>query len=401
MAGRIADAERGPYLLFRALAALCVAGIWLGSAGALAQSSFYRVSPREIAGRPGTLIRQEPLGLRAPFGASVVRVLYRSTGLHGEPIPVSGAIIIPAGPMPPQGRPIVAWAHPTTGVEPRCAPSLAMFLIQQIQGVRDMVQRGYIVAATDYPGLGTPETHPYLVGESEARAVLDSVRVARELTGAPPRFVVWGHSQGGQAALFTGMMATTYAPELDLVGVAAAAPATDLATLLADDINTNGGRNLTAMTLWSWSRIFNAPIDRVVDPAAMPVVDRLAGECIESIYDILRRRGPTGLLSQTFLSVKDFYRTEPWRGLMTKNTPGLLPPHIPVFLAQGGADQLVSPTVTQNYMKRLCVAGSKVKWIFMPTVGHGFAGRNSASAAVQWIADRFAGQSPPSDCNRG
>ena len=142
-------------------------------------------------------------------------------------------------------------------------------------------QRGYIVAATDYPGLGTPETHPYLVGESEARAVLDSVRAARELTGAPARFAVWGHSQGGQASLFTGIMAKSYAPELDLVGVAAAAPATELAALLAIDIDTNGGRNLTAMTLWSWSRVFNAPIDRVVDPDAIPVVDRLAGECIE------------------------------------------------------------------------------------------------------------------------
>lgn len=401
MAGQIADAERDLYPLIRALAALCIVGIWLGSTDAPAQSSFYRASPQEIAGRPGTLIRQEPIGLRAPFGASALRVLYRSTGLHGEAIPVSGAVIIPPGPMPPDGRPIVAWAHPTTGVESRCAPSLAMFLIQQIQGVREMVQQGYIVAATDYPGLGTPETHPYLVGESEARAVLDSVRVARVLTGAPNRFVVWGHSQGGQAALFTGMVAKSYAPELNLVGVAAAAPATDLATLLAADIDTNGGRNLTAMTLWSWSRIFGAPIDRVVDPAAVPVVDRLAGECIESIYDILRRRGPTRLLGRTFLSVKNFYETEPWRGLMRKNTPGPLPPHIPVFLAQGGADQLVQPAVTEDYMKRLCAAGSKVKWVFMPAVGHGLAARNSAPAAVQWMADRFAGTSPPSDCTRG
>jgi acetyl esterase/lipase len=399
MAGKIANATRGFHLIVRAPAALCIIGICFGSTGALAQSPFYRAPPQEIAGRPGTLIRQEPLGLNAPFGASVVRVLYRSTGLHDESIPVSGAVIIPPG--PPEGRPIVAWAHPTTGVVPRCAPSLAMFLIQQIQGVREMVQRGYIVAATDYPGLGTPETHPYLVGESEARAVLDSVRVARELTGASARFAVWGHSQGGQAALFTGIMAKSYAPELDLVGVAAAAPATELETLLADDIDTNGGRNLTAMTLWSWTRVFSAPIDRVVDPGAIPVVDRLAGECIESIYDILRRRGPTRFLEQSFLAQKDFYQTEPWYSLMTKNTPGTLPPRIPVFLAQGGADGLVRPQVSQNYMKRLCAAGSKVQWFFMPSVNHGFAAHNSASAAVQWMSDRFAGAGPPSDCNSG
>lgn len=399
MTGQIAGAGGGLYRLIGVLASLCIIGILLGTSDTLAQSSFYRAPPQDIAGRTGTLIRQQTLGLPAPFGASVLRVLYRSTGLHGEPTAVSGTVIIPSNPTPPEARPIVAWAHPTTGVEPRCAPSLAMFLIQQIQGVREMLQRGYIVAATDYPGLGTPETHPYLVGESEARAVLDSVRVARELTGAPPRFVVWGHSQGGQAALFTGLVAKSYAPELDLVGVAAASPATDLATLLADDINTDGGRNLTAMTLWSWSRIFDAPINHLVEPAAIPVVDRLASECIESIYDILRRRGPTRLLGQTFLTVKDFYQTEPWRDLMAKNTPGSLPPDISVFLAQGGADELVRPQVTRDYMKRLCDAGSKVRWVFMPTVNHGFAARNSASAAVQWMADRFAGVAPPNDCN--
>jgi len=44
------------------------------------------------------------------------------------------------------------------------------------------------------------------------------------------------------------------------------------------------------MTLWSWARVFHAPIDKVVVPEAMPTVDRLADECIESIFDILARR---------------------------------------------------------------------------------------------------------------
>jgi acetyl esterase/lipase len=211
---------------------------------------------------------------------------------------------------------------------------------------------------------------------------------------------VWGHSQGGQAALFTGLIAASYAPELDLKGIAAAAPATDLATLLADDIDTNGGRNLTAMTLWSWSRVFDAPIDSVVDPAAVPTIDRLAGDCIESAFDMLQRRGPTQELARRFLSVKNFYATEPWRSLMASNTPGTLPPQIPVFLSQGGADQLVRPQVTQDYMNRLCRAGSKVEIDLMPTANHGTIGTASAQAAVQWMADRFAGRAPPDDCQR-
>jgi hypothetical protein len=104
-------------------------------------------------------------------------------------------------------------------------------------------------------------------------------------TRGADNFAVWGHSQGGQAALFTGLIAASYAPELKLVGVAAAAPATELATLLNDDINSFGGRNLTAMTLWSWSRVFGAPISRLVDPSAVLVVDRLAEECIAHPLD--------------------------------------------------------------------------------------------------------------------
>jgi hypothetical protein len=70
---------------------------------------------------------------------------------------------------------VLAWAHPTSGVVPRCAPSLAFFRFQMIAGLREMLQRGYLVVATDYPGLGTGGPRPYLVGVSEARAVLDSV----------------------------------------------------------------------------------------------------------------------------------------------------------------------------------------------------------------------------------
>ena len=102
--------------------------------------------------------------------------------------------------------------------------------------------------------------------------MIDSVRVAGRLPGAGggKNFVVWGHSQGGHAALFTGLIAKTYAPELDLLGVAAAAPATDLVTLMNDDIDSVGGKNITAMTLWSWQRVYDANMDKVVDRERCP-----------------------------------------------------------------------------------------------------------------------------------
>jgi acetyl esterase/lipase len=371
----------------------------LPSPPARAQDAFYRTTDSEIAGPIGSLIRHEPR-VGAAAGATAHKVLYRSTKPDGTPIAVSGIVIVPAGQAPAGGWPIVAWAHPTTGVVSHCAPSLALFVFQQIAGSRHLLENGYAIAATDYPGLGTPGPHPYLVGDSEARAVIDSVRAARSFPGLEnsTRYAVWGHSQGGQAALFTGMIAKSYAPELQLVGVAAAAPATDLTALMTDDLNTAGGRNLTAMTMWSWARVFNAPINEVVEPVAMPTVDALANQCIEGAFDLYIREKMSAPLAQTFLSVKNPATIEPWKSLLVQNSVGVLPTEIPLFLSQGLSDGLVRPAVTQAFRDRLCKAGGKVKLLLMPGVSHGFIGYDSADAAADWMADRFQGNTPPSDC---
>jgi acetyl esterase/lipase len=350
---------------------------------------------------PGTLLQAQPMP-GAPDGASAWRILYSSTGLSGEPIPVSGVVMVPAAPAPPGGRPVVAWAHPTTGVVSRCAPSLARVFFDSVQGLRDMLARGYVVTATDYPGLGTPETHPYLVGVSEGRAVLDSVRAARRVSGADAgvRYVVWGHSQGGHAALYAGLLAQQYAPELLLAGIAAAAPATDLGTLMTDDLGTGGGNNITAMTLWSWSRIYGASITSVVTPQALPVINHLAGLCIERWFDVLIRRAPTRALERSFLSTEGLNGIEPWRHLLAENSPGPLPSSIPVFVAQGTADALVRPAVTAAYVDSLCHHGSKVRFEIIQGVGHAFIARDAAQDAVAWIAARFGGDSSLDDCGR-
>ena len=91
--------------------------------------------------------------------------------------------------------------------------------------------------------------------------MLDSVRAARDLpdAGASNRFAVWGHSQGGHASLYTGELAASYAPDLKLVGVAAAAPATYLIELFDADKSSPAGKELTAMALYSWSESLSRP----------------------------------------------------------------------------------------------------------------------------------------------
>ena len=149
----------------------------------LLPGSFYRIDQSDVAGPPGRIIRTEPLS-GAPAGAEASRILYVSTDHHGKLVAVSGVIVVPSGPVPEGGRPVYAWAHPTTGISDRCAPSLNPDVLEKIHGLEGLLAKGMVVVATDYPGLGTPGPHPYLVGESEGHSILDSVRAARNFKQA-------------------------------------------------------------------------------------------------------------------------------------------------------------------------------------------------------------------------
>jgi pimeloyl-ACP methyl ester carboxylesterase len=152
------------------------------------------------------------------------------------------------------------------------------------------------------------------------------------------------------------------------------------------------------MTLWSWHRVYDAPIDKVIDPRAMPTVDRLAKECIEGPFDLIERQRTEKPLEQHFLTVDKPADIEPWHALLEKNTPDALSPEIPVFLAQGTIDKIIRPDVTRDYMSKLCKAGSKVRLMLLPGIGHGRAAQASTMAAVNWMTDRLAGETAPNDC---
>ena len=357
------------------------------------------VAPDTLArAKPGTIFRVWPLegGVRA--GVKGYRVLYRSTGTKGEPVAVTGAVIFPAEPGSKK-RNVVAWAHPTTGVVSKCAPTLLPDLSGTIQGIDSLTDQGYVVVATDYVGLGTRDVHPYLVGISAAHAVLDSVRAAQNLhdSQAGHRFAVWGHSQGGHAALFTGIHAKTYAPELELVGVAATAPATDLAALFTADRNTASGRSLTSMTVLSWSRAFGLPLDSIVEPNAERQFEALASDCIESIEQFFKEDRDEKALSRKFLKV-DPVADPRLNAIMRDNTPGALPSGTPVFIAQSNADTLVLPHITKQYVATLCQGGARVATLTLQGSSHMVSGRDSAYAAVEWMTRLFNGGAPANHC---
>ena len=130
-----------------------------------AGNAFY--APQNLPkGDPGDLIWSRPIA--APKGARAWKILYHSRSLEGRDIAVSGVVVVPTTHAPKGGRTIVSWAHGTRGIADTCAPSRRSAVASEIPGIDELIGAGYVVAATDYEGLGTPGVHPYLVGDSEA-----------------------------------------------------------------------------------------------------------------------------------------------------------------------------------------------------------------------------------------
>ena len=170
-------------------------------------ADFYEPPASLADGEPGDVIRTEEIF--SPISdMRLWTVLYRSVGIDGEPIAVSGIIATPeeTGDGP---HAYLSWAHGTTGLADSTAPSRRGAAAFPVDLLHDWTQDGFIVVATDYEGLGTPGLHPYFVGESEGRAVLDAALAGRTFIGPDQddTVVLAGHSQGGHAALFAAELA--------------------------------------------------------------------------------------------------------------------------------------------------------------------------------------------------
>jgi len=368
---------------------------------AASPDAFYK-PPSTVPSRPGVLLRSERFTRGIPKEWRAWRILYTTTLDANTPAVASGLVIasdhLPAGP-----RPVIAWAHGTTGVATRCAPTLlpSRWNADVIPGIDQVLERGWVIVATDYPGLGTPGSHPYLIGQGAARSVLDSVRAARQMPQLSLQHVtvVWGHSQGGHAALWAGILAPTYAPDVNVVGVAALAPASDLPALVAEVKDTLEGRVLGAYILTAYSEIYpDVSFDHYVRPAARVLVRETAERCLdipEAIPSVV-----TALLSR-----QPFYAADPLSGALgrrlAENTPtGSI--KAPLLIAQGLNDHLVRPSVQRSYVNRLCHSGQSVEYRTYRNRDHLsllWPGSPLVPYLLAWTEARFAGRAQEHGCS--
>jgi alpha-beta hydrolase superfamily lysophospholipase len=359
---------------------------------------FYSTSGLKIDGPLGEVMRSEPLGATVENG-SAQRIIYRTQKANGSLTFASGMVFIPNNTTAGSPRPVVAWAHGTVGMGDQCAPSRTKNPTGNIAWVNDMLAKGWVVTATDYAGLGTPGNEGYLVGDDEARDVLNSVRAVRNLPAAQagPNFAVWGHSQGGHSALFTASQSAAYAPELHLTGTVASAPAAELVALLNETAGTSLDWVIGPEVLTAWPAIYpNLDPATITTSAGYKNYKRIANQCIAeaTLAGITRTN-----LKQQFFN-RDLIDDSAWRAAAQDQTAPTLAPSQPLLVTESLTDKVVLPNTTARYIQRACQARSNLSSLWLTDVGHIDLSSVISPQVIAWIGDRFAGQPNVSSCGQ-
>jgi hypothetical protein len=246
--------------------------------------SFYSVPQPLPTTGPGTLLKSAGIAVSGLHGTAY-RVMYLSESVSGRPVPVTGLIVVPDHAPPTGGFPVVSWGHGTNGMADKCAPSLDP--ISDVPLANALLDKGWEVTASDYQGEGTPGLLPYIVGVSAARNTIDIVRAARHLPAAHAgdHYVVWGHSEGGQTAMFALHIGPTYAPQLHLRGVVAGAPPSQFFAIY-QFLQTSPFRYYLLMAAGGFNAAYGnqaAPLQQVLTPLGMSLLPDLTKGCSDDV----------------------------------------------------------------------------------------------------------------------
>ena len=365
-----------------------------------APDAFYD-PPADVPHKPGALMRSEPLkDVILPADVRGWRILYTTTVDDNTPATAVAIVFAPTDPSA-SPRPVIAWEHATTGLLQKCMPSLLSAASKGIPERDRILMAGWVVVATDYSFAEKGGPHPYLIGEGEARAALDSVRAARQIPDLTldRRMVVWGYSQGGHAALWTGIIGPRYAPDLEIRGVAAIAPAANIKNILA--MNVEMDKLFGPYLARSYSRFYpDITFEQAVRPEALDAARQIVNLC-----DFLPREDQERIaaLAKTFEGPALAMSSNKALQARLEQNAADRPIQAPVVIAQGLSDMVVPPSATEAYVEERCAAGQRLEyWTF---VGRDHLtiiqpGTPLEDALIKWTTAHFASEPQATGCVR-
>lgn len=402
------------------------------------QSFYTSVMNMAPEGKLGQVIKKEVIETSVK-GAQAWKIAYISSDIAGRKTISTGLVVAPAGPAPAGGRPVMTWAHGTTGSAQNCGPSQVLnpavplneyFLVggnswtdYGIPALEEFLKEGYVLVATDYQGLGGGGRHQYSVAATNAMDTINAARAAVSMqeTGANKKTLVYGWSQGGGAAIaLAGMpdyikQVGTVADNLDVVGFVALAPqdisilapAGKLDQATADKYFQDSQKmfldnvfNFTHATMFYWGTQAAFPNLKLTD-IFTEEGEKVANEiynnkCMHAASDTFNFN--YGTTYARLLKEKPV-NTIAWAEAMLKGGVPVVKPMAPIQIYFGSKDTAVPPMMHKLYQEQACKLGGNVGRMQLPgEQSHFTTPASSKPFYLSWVKDRLEGKPLPNAC---
>lgn len=405
--------------------------------GPVSLDDFYLTLPEpDQNAAPGTLIKSQAITSSVP-GVKAWKIAYITTDVRERRFVATGVAVVPNTPPPAQGRPMISWAHGTTGTAQSCGPSQVLDPAQPLNqyflpsgnswtdlgfpAMKPLLDQGYALVAPDYQGLGGGGRHQYTVSATQGRDTINSLRALYQLKEAHAnhRAAVYGWSQGGGSAIGAASIPDYLNADnaavkgIEIVGFVAMAPADVNALLPAPgfdndqaitalqgitELMSNNVFNFThlVMNLWGTQAAFDdrLALSDVLTPEGAKFIDQImlrkcvhvAGDTLNYVYGDNFKT----LISPTFTNAQT------WVASMATGGVQPIKPLAPVVIYWGTGDVVIPPMMHLKYMESACKLGGEITRIQLPgKVTHFGTPAASQSQYVQWLSDRFAGKPLP------
>ncbi|KAE8551761.1 hypothetical protein EYB25_005651 [Talaromyces marneffei] len=377
-------------------------------------------APEDLLSYPaGSIIRvrPDPLAIYAAIGKNLTsasyNILYRTTDSNDLPTFAVTTLLTPVlkSSSGKKSQGLVSYQIPYNSPSVDASPSwtLSTGLNWTFPDITAALQQGWYVSVTDFEGPNAT----FGVGAAEGHAVLDGLRAVTKSSSSPAvasgvkawKIGLWGYSGGSIASEFAAELRASYAPEMEIAGVAIGGLPTPI-TAVSQVVNKTPFAGLIISGLWGYANAFplveSYLLSRLTDEVkASGNFTAARSMVIDEIFAVYRYvdvfsyfiGGEADIFSSTLLHYF-------WDIQGTMGIHGL--PDVPMYVYKAIGDQLAPIQDTDALIDKYCAAGQAaaarkeggVQILYERNTigGHVAEEGNADTAAVEFLSQAINGK---------
>lgn len=352
---------------------------------------------------PGTVLKSRASTMYLGPMATPVhseQLLYRTTGQLGQPTVTVTTVLTPANaPLTPN---IVGYLSFYDGLGAKCDPSYTLAggdagdaTNQQAEEegllISWYLSQGFVVTVPDFEGTNLD----WMAGRESGYNTIDAMRATKSYLHAPEAKIgLSGYSGGAVAADWASELAPSYAPKMNIVGVAAGGVPVNYFHLFDYANGTDVYSAAIPGMLLGLARAYHADLGKYLSAYGAKVVKEVSGECLTALFGDYPGLTVAKLMKPQY---RDWRHVPVIARLLREQTMGSAPghPRAPLYMGVGNSDGKGDGVMDASDVKalaaRYCKQGVAVQFEEYQGAPHEAAGAFFEPKTGPFLQERFAG----------